>query len=431
VKPKATPLAALVLLAASAASAQTPPAPPAAPAAPAAPAVAPAPPAPLAADVLEAIEDAPDVLDVPAAPLSLSAPPAPLAALADVAPLPPDAPLPPQEPAPAAPPAIASTLFVSGSFLGVRTEEVTRENAQRYGLKGEPRGVGVLEVVKGSPAEQAGLRANDVIVRFDGEAVTSVRKLTRLIQESAPDHVARIGVLRGGSEQELSATLAQRQPWVSVNGEGFYGLSPDMLGDTMRLGDDWARNTEQWKRAQEQAQKKWGEMARKYPGLLTGASRRIGVTTNTLGKQLADYFGVTNGVLISSVEEGSPADKAGLKAGDVVTEADGQKVEDSEDLTRALSAKQEGEVTLTVFRDRKSRSVRVTPERRAAPQGMFAPGAFRVLERPVAAFTLPGMQMHPDVLTGPRTLVTPRLLTAPRLRATPRARVFGLGGGIL
>ena len=52
-----------------------------------------------------------------------------------------------------------------------------------------------------------------------------------------------------------------------------------------------------------------------------------------MGKQLADYFGVTHGVLVSSVEEGSPADKAGLKAGDIVTEADGQKVEDSDDLT--------------------------------------------------------------------------------------------------
>jgi serine protease Do len=420
VKHKALPLVAFALFAASAVSAQTPPAPPA-PAAPSAPVAAPAPPAP-ASDVLEAIADAPDAPE---------APPAPPAPLADDVPEPALAPAPPQEPVPA-PPAVATTLFVSSNFLGVRTEEVTRENMQRYGLSGEPRGVGVREVVKGSPAEKAGLRANDVIVRFDGEAVTSVRKLTRLIEESAPAHVARITVLRGGAEQELSATLTRREPFVSAGGEGLFNISPDIVGDAMRLGDQAARNTEQWKRAEAQAQRKWEEMARKHPGLF-GSTRRIGVTTNALGKQLADYFGVAHGVLVNSVEAGSPAEKAGLKAGDIVTEADGQKVEDPDDLARAISAKEEGEVTLTVVRDRKQRTVRLTPERRTTtPQGLFTPGTFRLLESPVAAVALPHMLMHPDGLSAPRTVVTPQLLTAPRLRATPlRGRVFGLGDRVL
>ena len=179
-------------------------------------------------------------------------------------------------------------------------------------------------------------------------------------------------------------------------------------------------------------QRKWEEMAQKHPRLFGGSTRRIGVATSALGKQLADYFGVTHGVLVSSVEEGSPAEKAGLKAGDIVTEADGRKVEDADDLTRALSAKEEGEVTLTVVRDRKSRTVRVTPERRSAPRGLFAPGTFRVFETPVAAVTLGPMLMRPDVLSAPRTIVTPRLLTAPRIRATPlRSRVFRLGDRIL
>jgi serine protease Do len=313
----------------------------------------------------------------------------------------------------------------------VRTEEVTRENAGRYGLSGEPRGVGVSEVFKGSPAEKAGVRASDVIVRFDGEAVTSVRKLARLVEESAPEHVVRLTVSRGGAEQELLATLARREPFVSAGGEELFNLSPDLVGDAMRLGDEAARNSEQWKRAEEQGRQKWEELARKHPGLFGGATRRIGVTTDALGKQLADYFGVTHGLLVSSVEANSPAERAGLKAGDIVTEADGQKVEDSDDLTRALSAKEEGEVTLTVVRDRKQRTVRVTPERRQAPQGLFAPGTFRVLQSPVAAVTLPHMLMHPDVLSLPRTVVTPRLLNAPRLRVTPRARVFGLGDRVL
>jgi membrane-associated protease RseP (regulator of RpoE activity) len=422
VKSKALPLVAFALFAASTVSAQVePPAPPAPPA-PAAQA------APLRPSAAPAVPQAVAVLApaAPAAPHAI-APPRPAVA--------PEQPAPPQEPtpAPAPPPAVAATtFFVSGNFLGVRTEEVTRENMQRYGLSGEPRGVGVREVVKGSPAEKAGLRANDVIVRFDGEQVTSVRKLTRLIEESAPQHAARITILRGGAEQEVSAALTRREPFVSAGGEGLFNLSPDFLGDALRLGDEAARNTEQWKRAEEQTRRKWEEMARKHPGLFGGSTRRIGVATSALGKQLADYFGVTHGVLVSSVEEGSPAEKAGLKAGDIVTEADGRKVEDADDLTRALSAKEEGEVTLTVVRDRKSRTVRVTPERRSAPRGLFAPGTFRVFETPVAAVTLGPMLMRPDVLSAPRTIVTPRLLTAPRIRATPlRSRVFRLGDRIL
>jgi serine protease Do len=419
VKTKALPLVVFVLLAASVVSAQTE-----APAPPAQPALAAtvAPPQPAAAPAeLPAIAAAPHAPAVPQAPAAPHA--APLPAVA------PDTPAPPQEPAP---PAVAATLFVSGNFLGVRTEEVTRENAGRYGLSGEPRGVGVREVVKGSPAEKAGLRANDIIVRFDGESVTSVRKLTRLIEESAPEHVVRINVLRGGAEQELSATLARREPFVSASGEGLFNISPDIVGDAMRLGDEAARNSEQWKRAEEQGRQKWEEMARKHPGLIGfGPTRRIGVTTDALGKQLADYFGVTHGLLVSSVEENSPAARAGLKAGDIVTEADGQKVEDADDLVRALSAKEEGEVTLTVVRDRKQRTVRVTPERRTAPQGLFTPGNFRLLETPVAAVALPHMLMRPDVLSVPQTVVTPRLLNAPRIRVTPRVRVFGPGDRVL
>lgn len=98
-----------------------------------------------------------------------------------------------------APPAFAATFFDDGPFLGIHVEDVTRANMAEYGLAGEPRGVGVREVVKGSPAERAGLREHDVIVRFEGEEVGSVRKLTRLIEESAPDHTVRISVLRGGS----------------------------------------------------------------------------------------------------------------------------------------------------------------------------------------------------------------------------------------
>jgi serine protease Do len=331
---------------------------------------------------------------------------------------PPASPAPPAAPAEAhGPLGFATALLVRGNFLGVRTEEITRENMSRYNLSGEPRGVGVREVVKASPAERAGLREGDVILRFDGEPVSSVRKLTRLIEESAPEHAARLTILRGGSEQELSATLSRRDPFVEA---GAFPFSVYGMEDALRLGDEALKNSEVWKRNEEKMRRKVEEMGRKHPGLFAvGSTRRIGVSTSPLGKQLADYFGVSHGLLVNSVEAGSPA-------GDVVTEAGGQRVEEVSDLMRALGTREEGEVTLTLVRDRKQRTVRVTPERR--PGVNLMPGSFRVIHPPVAALTPPHTMVLPRAAVAPRALVAPR---APRAPAAPRVRVFGPGERIL
>jgi len=364
--------------------------------------------------------------------------------------LPADAPAPPAQAAPVRPAApadvpepqigFAETFFDGGNYLGVRVEELTRENAKAYGLSGEPRGVGVTQVLKGSPAERAGLRERDVIVRFDGEAVTSTRKLTRLITESSPEHTARINVLRGGSEQELSATLARRERLAPAAAGDVTGMfDPD---EVKRLGEEWAKSGEDWKlRADE-----WGKGLRGFqdggPGLfVVGSSRRIGVTTTALGKQLADYFGVSHGVLVNSVEQGSPADKAGLKAGDVLTEVDGRQIDDAADLVRVLAAKDEGEVTLAVVRDKQRRTVRVTPEKRQTPRGLFVnPGGVRVAT-PVASLAAPRFSAvprallapgfagtprplrDPDFITPPSPLGPPHVNAAPRVRVAPKVRI--------
>jgi membrane-associated protease RseP (regulator of RpoE activity) len=323
--------------------------------------------------------------------------------------------------APAPPADFAATFFDDGNYLGIRVEDVTRENAGRYNVAGEPRGVGVREVVKGSPAERAGLRAGDVILRFDGEAVTSVRKLNRLIEESAPEHTARLAVLRGGSEQEVSATLGRREPFLRA--DGGLTLAPFDPEEARRFGEQfgeqWKNNSEEWQRKGEELRKQLEEMRREHPGVFAlGNTRRIGVTTGPLGHQLADYFGVSHGVLVSSVESNGPAERAGLKAGDVITEAGGQQINDAGDLVRALGGKKEGEVTLTITRDRKQRTVRVKPERGGPQIPYINPGAFRIVA-PVAT-------------VAPRAMSAPRAVTVPRVRVSPaRIRVLGFGDRIL
>ncbi len=245
------------------------------------------------------------------------------------------------------------SMFVDGgAFLGVGTEDISKENMSHYGLR-EVRGVGVTQVVKDSPAEKAGLRKDDVILRFDGESVTSVRKLNRLVGEASADQSVKLTISRNGSEQEIGATLSKRK-FENVFGEGFPST---IFRGTPRAG------------------------TRIDPGQILidppdqdnfvfafGGNRRIGVSTQSLTKQLADYFGVKDGgLLVTSVNENGPAAKAGLKAGDVITAVDGEKVTSSGDVSRAINKKQDGDVTLTIIRDRSARTFKVSPDKLETP----------------------------------------------------------------
>ncbi|HKP38595.1 MAG TPA: PDZ domain-containing protein [Pyrinomonadaceae bacterium] len=238
------------------------------------------------------------------------------------------------------------TLFLGGgTFLGVHAEDVSKENMARYNMR-EVRGVGVTQIVKDSPAEKAGLRKDDVILSFNGEAVTSTRKLNRLVSESSADQNVRLTISRGGSEQEISATLGKRESMNTLFNK--------------QWNDKW--NTE----LRQKIEKMQKDFPKGKDGTWTftwSSHRRIGVSTQPLSKQLAEYFGVTEGILITSVTENSPAAKAGLKAGDIITAVDGEKVDSPGDVSRVINKKQEGSVTLTVVRDRNTRSVTVTPEK--------------------------------------------------------------------
>ena len=272
-------------------------------------------------------------------------------------------------PAPPAPPVTSGDLgsfsffLDGGSFLGVYAEDIDKEKISRYGLS-EARGVGVTNVVSGSPAEKAGLKKDDVILRFDNENVNSVRKLNRLVSEVAPDHTVRLVISRGGAEQEIAVTLAKRN-------NRFTTLEGGLLK---------GRGAQIWNLPEGD---KDGFV------FAFGKNRRIGVSTMQLTKQLADYFGVADGkgVLVTSVGEDSPAAKAGIKAGDVITGVDGEKVEGAGDLTRALNKKKEGDVTLTLIRDRNQRTITVTPKE-GTPTGQIGSVVIPDIEIPMPAINI-------------------------------------------
>ncbi|MDX6269754.1 MAG: serine protease Do [Acidobacteriota bacterium] len=337
-------------------------------------------------------------------------------------------------------------VFGGGNHLGVSVESVTRDNMNNFNLRGEPRGVAVREVQAESPAAKAGLQKNDVILRFDGEQVSSVQKLQRLINESAPEHTARLTVSRNGSEQELSVTLGRREGF-APGAFGNFKL-PEMQSfnfntdELKRRAEEMSRNSEEWKKRAKDWDRDSGKLREgleKFRAegfgnnftLVYGAgARRIGITTQPLTDQLANYFGVSgrDGLLVTSVAENSPASKAGLKAGDVVTEVDGVRLKNAGELSRALNRREEGDVSLTVVRERKTRTIKVTPDRTQNNPMFYKPGGLgmnapmtliapRVQLAPRPALpALPAMPAAPGSI---KPLVAPRPQAAPRIYAVP------------
>ncbi|HKC63439.1 MAG TPA: PDZ domain-containing protein [Pyrinomonadaceae bacterium] len=244
-------------------------------------------------------------------------------------------------------PSVFSFYFDGSNYLGILPEEINSSNMSKYGLS-QPRGVGISRVTAGSPAEKAGLKKGDVILQFDNEAVTSTRKLFRLIGEAAPEQTVRLTISRNGSEQQVTVTLSQREG----ASRALRALSPGQRGN-------FSFNLPRTPVAP-------GQNAQ--PFTFNFGNRRVGITSTALTKQLADYFGVSSGhgLLVTSVTENSPASKAGLRAGDVITEVNGERVEGTQDFIRAINRKEDGEVTLTIVRERSKLTIKLTPERRPA-----------------------------------------------------------------
>ena len=247
--------------------------------------------------------------------------------------------------------------LAGGSYLGIQTENVSNENFAKYNLR-EPRGVAVLNVVQNSPAAKAGLQKGDVIIRFDGEEVKSEAKLLRLIAEIAPDQKAEITVLRNGGEISLTAVMGKRaEPQFRAFGSGNGMVIPAPPGELRRLSlPPGLPNDDFNPPPVPDADDNFFIFGRE--------GRKLGVTVTPLTKQLAEYFGVETGkgLLIDEVKEASAASSAGLRAGDVILEIDGEPVVTQTNLIRILNRKTTGDVSLTILRDKQRLSLRATPD---------------------------------------------------------------------
>lgn len=237
---------------------------------------------------------------------------------------------------------IASDDEGGPSFLGIEAREVTPENVKQYKLQAE-RGVVVGRVAPESPASKAGLKETDVITEVDGQRVEGATQFRRMIREIPAGRTVKLTVWRDGRAQSLSAKLNQAEELHRVMSGAMPGSfsfhmpdveMPEMPetpvlsdGPVVALdGDDF---------------------------VISSMHPRLGIDAEDIGGQLGNYFGVPDGegVLVRSVHGGSAAEKGGLKAGDVITKFDGERIRSLGELREKLAAKSEA-TTLTVTRNK-------------------------------------------------------------------------------
>jgi len=220
-----------------------------------------------------------------------------------------------------------------GGSIGVTVRDVSTEEGERAKLS-PPQGAYVTQVESGSPAEKAGIMTGDIIVEFDGERVRSARQLSRLVRESPDDRTVRSSIVREGTRRTVDLTPSNDRASFTM---------PDLSGLDRQMRELAQRFEFRYD----------GPGGRGF-GAWSSGRGRLGVALSSVGEQLAAYFGVQRGVLVTSVDMDSPAGRAGLKAGDVITSVNGRSVDDPSDvLAEVRRADDGGSLAMTVTRDRK------------------------------------------------------------------------------
>jgi|WetSurMetagenome_2_1015567.scaffolds.fasta_scaffold207776_1 serine protease Do len=259
-----------------------------------------------------------------------------------------------QAPAPPAPPAQPAKKAMSkvqvpglgsGSYLGVGVAEVGAERVKALKLK-EERGVEITKVDEDSPALKAGLKAGDVVLDYNGQRIEGAEQFVRMVKETPEGRQVRLLISRDGNTQTLTATIAARK-----------GFGPFASGP----GIDEERLRAQFDKAQMALRDfQMPDTPQVFMGVRSGG---LGIEAESITAQLAEYFGVKDGVLVRSVVKDSAAAKAGVKAGDVITKVDGTSVSQPQEITRALrTLRTKKTFPLVVVRNHKETTLSVTLE---------------------------------------------------------------------
>ena len=231
---------------------------------------------------------------------------------------------------------VVAVSRTGASFIGVGIQEIDAERAKSLKLR-EEGGVEITRVDDGSPAEKAGLKAGDVVLQYNSQKVEGIEQFSRMVRETPAGRAVRIDISRNGAAQNLMVTVGSRPaPSVFVGG-GSIVVPEIRIPDIPRVSMSWRNSL-------------------------------LGVEAEPLEGQLAQYFGVKEGVLVRSVVKDSAAEKAGIKAGDVITKVDDKTVNSPAEISSRIRPLRGKTVAVGLMREHREVTVNVALEdERPAP----------------------------------------------------------------
>jgi len=217
------------------------------------------------------------------------------------------------------------------AWLGVQLQDVSSRLKEREGLATD-EGAYVSEVVDDSPAEKAGFEEGDVIVKFDGTTIANSNDLTRAVGKTPPKSEVKVELFRKSEKKTITVTLGKQRAPEAYS----YRFEMPSVPRMPRMP----------------------RMPQFRMHVFT-SDESYGLEVQPLNKQLGEYFDVPSGkgLLISKVEEDSKAEKAGFKAGDVITKINGHTVRDVDDFHEVLSDTKDSSATFDVMRKGKAMSL--------------------------------------------------------------------------
>lgn len=205
----------------------------------------------------------------------------------------------------------AKTATGDQAFLGIYPSDIDDIDVEALNLKNKD-GVMINDVVDDGPAETAGLKSGDILVKIGDSDLESMDHMRDVLKKLSPDDKVKVAVLRDGNRKTFDLILGSKPKSIFFKKERF----------------------------------------KKHAFL--------GVVTISIKDQLAEYFGVKAGALIEDVVADRPAEKAGLKAGDVIVRIDKDVIESRSDLQKAMRERDPGtEVEIIIYRERKEKSIPV------------------------------------------------------------------------
>jgi serine protease Do len=218
----------------------------------------------------------------------------------------------------------------SGAYLGVQIAAITPQQVSALKLQ-DATGALITYVDQDGPACHAGLLENDVVVAFEGSKVQGPQQLEALIHTTPPQKTVTLTVMRAGQRKNIKVTLGS---WNVMSHVRTFPASTMAFPPPPRVAPEI-----------------------EVPSF-TLVSSRHGLVVESLSPQLADFFGVPHGhgVLVRSVEAGSPAAAAGLKAGDIILKVNNETVHDMADWQRGMNPSGT-KLPVNLWRDKREQTV--------------------------------------------------------------------------